>query len=86
MISADKKLIAVDFDAATITASAPRVLAQTRIVAAALTGFQYDVAPDSRFILNGLTNDAAPPTLMTGLGSRLRNRSNDFPPQIASLM
>ena len=40
-ISADKKLMAADFDAVTATASAPRVLAQTRIVGAALTGFQY---------------------------------------------
>ena len=40
-ITADKKLMAADFDSLTATASAPRVLAQTRIVGAALTGFQY---------------------------------------------
>jgi hypothetical protein len=71
-ISADKKLMAADFDAVTATASAPRVLAQTRIVGAALTGFQYDVAPDGRFIVNALTKEAPPLTLVTGWDARLR--------------
>ena len=71
-ISADKKLMAADFDPVTITASAPRMLAQTRIVGVALTGFQYDVAPDGRFIVNALSKDAAPLTLVTGWGSRLQ--------------
>jgi len=71
-ISADKKLMAADFDPATVHAGAPRVLAQTRIVAAALTGFQYDVAPDGRFIVNALTKDPAPLTLLTGWESKVR--------------
>ena len=71
-MSADKKLMTADFDSATATASAPRVLAQTRIVGAALTGFQYHVAPDGRFIVNALTKEAPPLTLVTGWDARLR--------------
>lgn len=71
-ISADKKLMAVDFDPAKTSVSATRVLAQTRIIASALTGFQYDVAPDGRFLVNSLNSDAAPLTLMTGWTDRLR--------------
>jgi hypothetical protein len=65
-ISAHKKLMAVDFDSLKTTVSAPRVLAQTRIIASALTGYQYDVAPDGRFLVNSLSSDAALLTLMTG--------------------
>jgi Tol biopolymer transport system component len=71
-ISADKKLMVVDFDPAKTSVSATRVLAQTRIIASALTGFQYDVAPDGRFLVNSLNSDAAPLTLMTGWTDRLR--------------
>jgi Tol biopolymer transport system component len=71
-ISADKKLMAVDFNPAQATISAARVIAQTRIVANALTGFQYDVAPDGRFLVNSFIGDAAPLTLMTGWTKRLQ--------------
>lgn len=71
-ISSDKKLIAVDFDPKMGIVGAPRVLAQTRIIASALTGFQYDVAPDGRFLVNSMDSDAAPLTLMTGWNKRLR--------------
>ena len=71
-ISADKKLMAVDFDPTNATVSAGRVLAQTRIIASSLTGFQYDVAPDGRFLVNSLNSDTAPLTLMTGWADRLR--------------
>jgi DNA-binding winged helix-turn-helix (wHTH) protein/Tol biopolymer transport system component len=71
-ISADKKLMCVDFDPATGTAGATRVLAQTRIVGASFVGHQYDIAPDGRFIMNVRTNDAAPLTLMSGWISSLR--------------
>jgi hypothetical protein len=70
-ITADKKLMAADFDPRTAAASAPRRVAQTRIIGAALTGFQYDVAPDGRFIVNSLGRDAAPLTLMSGFMSKL---------------
>ena len=70
-ISTDKKLMAVDFYPSKANVSATRVLAQTRIIASSLTGFQYDVAPDGRFLVNSLSSDAAPLTLMTGWLERL---------------
>jgi hypothetical protein len=66
--------MAVDFDSATAKASAPRVVSQTKIITSAFTGFQYDVAPDGRFIVNSLTNDAAPLTVMTGWTARLHRQ------------
>jgi hypothetical protein len=71
-ISADKKLMSVDFDPTIGTVGMTRTVAQTRIVGAALVGHQYDVAPDGRFIVNVRTNDAAPLTLMSGWASSLR--------------
>jgi DNA-binding winged helix-turn-helix (wHTH) protein/Tol biopolymer transport system component len=65
-ISADKKLMAVDFDPVAARAGTPRMVAQTRIIAASLVGFQYDVAPDGRFVVNTATGEAAPLTLLTG--------------------
>jgi hypothetical protein len=38
----------------------------TRIVATALAGFQYDVAPDGRFLINTLPTSTSPLTLLTG--------------------
>jgi len=70
-VSADKKLMAADFDPASGIAGSPRVLHQTRIVGAALVGFQYDVAPDGRFILNAASSEAAPLTLVSGWASLL---------------
>ncbi|MGH8237685.1 MAG: hypothetical protein ACREXP_11780 [Steroidobacteraceae bacterium] len=70
-ISADKKLMAADFDPVAATVGSPRLLAQTRIIGAAFVGHQYDVAPDGRFIVNVTTNDAAPLTLMSGWTSKL---------------
>jgi DNA-binding winged helix-turn-helix (wHTH) protein/Tol biopolymer transport system component len=71
-ITSDKKLMVVDFDSATAKVSASRLVAQTRIIASTFTGFQYDVAPDGRFLINALTKDAAPLTLMTGWAARLQ--------------
>lgn len=73
-VRSDKKLMVVDVDA-TGTASAPRVVAQTRIVGAALVGHQYDVAPDGRFVVNMLSEAAAPLTLMSGWEAALPRRS-----------
>lgn len=73
-ISPDKKLMAADFDPVAGTAGSARLLAQTRIVGAAFVGHQYDVAPDGRFVVSVLTNDAAPLTLMSGWTSRLGAR------------
>jgi hypothetical protein len=71
-ITSDKKLMAVDFDSATAKVSASRLVSQTRIIASSFTGFQYDVAPDGRFLVNTLTSDTAPLTLMTGWTARLQ--------------
>jgi DNA-binding winged helix-turn-helix (wHTH) protein/Tol biopolymer transport system component len=65
-VTSDKRLMAVDFDPVAPTASAPRLLFQTRIVAASRDGFQYDVAPDGRFLINSLPSSAPPLTLITG--------------------
>jgi DNA-binding winged helix-turn-helix (wHTH) protein/Tol biopolymer transport system component len=71
-ITSEKKLMAVDFDSTTAKVSAARMVSQTRIIASAFTGFQYDVAPDGRFLINTLTRDAAPLTVMTGWTGRLK--------------
>lgn len=71
-ITADKKLMAVEFDPKTIRAGVPRLIAQTRIVEAALVGLQYDVGPDGRFVVNSVTGEAAPLTLLSGWRSLLK--------------
>jgi len=71
-ISTDQKFMAVSFDPSYGTVSPAYVVAQTRIIASSLTGFQYDVAPDGRFLVNSLNSNAAPLTLTTGWASRLR--------------
>jgi hypothetical protein len=72
-IQPDKKLMEVEFDAEKGTASVPRVLFQTRIVAARLAFFQYDVASDGRFLINSFPSDsAAPLTLLTGWTALLK--------------
>src|SRR5215472_647361 len=66
-IQPDRKLMAGNFDPNTGTASAPRVLFQTRITAVSIASWQYAVAPDGRFLINSLpSNTAAPLTLLTG--------------------
>lgn len=72
-ISADKKLMAVEFDPITVRAGVPRLIAQTRIIEAALVGLQYDVAPDGRFVVNAVAGDAAPLTLLSGWRSLLKH-------------
>ena len=66
-VAPDKALMTVDFDPIAQAASAPRILFSTRIVAANLVSFQYDVAPDGRFLINSLSSDSRwPLTLITG--------------------
>ena len=65
-IARDKELMVVDFDPKTQTASPPRVLFRTRIVASQFAEFQFDVAPNGRFIVNSLTSAAPPLSLVTG--------------------
>jgi len=72
-ISPDKKLMAVAFDPVAVRAGVPRALSQTRIIEAAFVGHQYDVAPDGRFVVNAVTGEAAPLTLLSGWQSLLKH-------------
>jgi hypothetical protein len=71
-VTVEKELMAVDFDPLAATASAPRLLFHTRIVAAGRAGFQYDVAPDGRFLINSLRSDTPPLTLITSWNAALK--------------
>jgi len=65
-VAPDRKLMAVSFDPANGRAGRPRTVFHTRIVAPNLSGFQYDVAPDGRFLVNSLpSNSPSPLTLIT---------------------
>ncbi len=65
-IARDKKMMAVSFDPQKRTAGVPRVLFQTRIVSAQFVLFQFDVAPDGRFLINSFPSDhSSPLTLVT---------------------
>jgi serine/threonine protein kinase/Tol biopolymer transport system component len=71
----DRKLMAVSFDPQKKSAGKPRVLFQTRIVAPEFALFQYDVAPDGRFLINSLpSNTSSPLTLLTGWNALLQGR------------
>jgi hypothetical protein len=65
-IAPDKKMMAASFDPRHGSAGTPRVLFQTRIIGASYIGFQYDVAPDGRFLVNSLPSGSSPLTLITG--------------------
>ncbi len=72
-IQSDKKLMEVSFDPQKGSAGAPRVLFQTRIVAPGFVLFQYDVAPDGRFLINSFpANNSSPLTLLTGWTAQLK--------------
>ena len=72
-IQSDKKLMEVSFDPQKGSAGAPRVLFQTRIVAPSFVLFQYDVAPDGRFLINSFpSNNSSPLTLLTGWTAQLK--------------
>ena len=60
-IEPDRKLMAVSFDPEKKAASRPRVLFQTRIAVTQLSGWQYAVAPDGRFLINSLPSDHSSP-------------------------
>jgi Tol biopolymer transport system component/DNA-binding winged helix-turn-helix (wHTH) protein len=66
-IAPDRKLMAVSFNASKGTASVPRLIFQTRIIAPNLVSFQYDVAPDGRFLINSFPSGTSTPlTMITG--------------------
>ena len=67
--------MAVSFDSGKGSASAPYVLFQTRIVAPDFALFQYDVAPDGRFLINSFpASYSSPLTLLTGWHSLMKQR------------
>lgn len=74
-IAPDKKLMAVSFEPSSGRAGPPRELFQTRIVRVSLAGFQYDVAPNGRFLINSLPAGSPPLTLLVGIASLF----NDWP-------
>ena len=57
-IGPDRKLMAVAFVPEKNTAGAPRTLFQTHIVGPSFVLFQYDRAPDGRFLINSLNPDS----------------------------
>ena len=72
-VTPDRKLMSVRFDPQTQSASAPEPLFQTRIVTPNFALFQYDVAPDGRFVINSLPpSGAGPITLLVNWLGELR--------------
>jgi eukaryotic-like serine/threonine-protein kinase len=72
-VQPDRKLMAVGFDPGKGSATVPRVLFQTRIVAPIFSAFQYDVSPDGRFLINSFpSNSSSPLTLLTGWTALLK--------------
>jgi DNA-binding winged helix-turn-helix (wHTH) protein len=72
-IAPDKKLMTVSFDPCSGRAGPPRELFQTRIVRVSLAGFQYDVAPYGRFLINSLPAGSPPLTLLAGCNSLFKD-------------
>jgi serine/threonine protein kinase len=69
-VAPDRKLMAVAFDSQKGAGGTPRALFQTHIVAPNFVNFQYDVAPDGRFLINSLNPDS-PLTLFANWPSLL---------------
>jgi len=57
-IAPDRKLMAAAFDPSQGVATAPRALFQTHIVGPTFVLFQWDLAPDGRFLINSLNPDS----------------------------
>ncbi|MBV9443260.1 MAG: PD40 domain-containing protein [Acidobacteriaceae bacterium] len=75
-IAPNRKLMAVEFDARTASASAPHVLFQTRITAPNFADTQYSVSRDGRFLINSFpANASSPLTLITGWTSEVNSRA-----------
>jgi len=74
-IAPDRKLMSISFDSRRRSASTPRVLFQTRIVAPDFALLQYDVAPDGHFLINSFPSSSSSPlTLLTNWNARPRAR------------
>jgi hypothetical protein len=62
----------VQFDPLAKSASAPRVLFQTRIIAPNFSDTQYAVSRDDHFLINSFpANSSTPLTLITGWTSQI---------------
>jgi serine/threonine protein kinase len=72
-IAPDRKLMSVVFDEEKKSASAPRVLFQTRIIAPTFVSTQYDVTPDGKFVINSLaSNNSSPLTMLVNWPAELK--------------
>jgi Tol biopolymer transport system component len=66
-IAPDRKLMMIEFDSQKRTASTPRVLFQSRIIAPSFSDTQYAVSRDDHFLINSFpANSSSPLTLITG--------------------
>jgi Tol biopolymer transport system component len=66
-VAPDRKLMMVEFDPRAKSASAPRVLFQSRIIAPNFSDTQYAVSRDDHFLINSFpANNSSPLTLITG--------------------
>jgi eukaryotic-like serine/threonine-protein kinase len=63
-IAPDKMLMGASFDSQSGRAGPPHGLFRTRIVGNSLVAWQYDVAPDGRFLINSLPAGSPPLTLL----------------------
>jgi Tol biopolymer transport system component len=74
-IAPDRKLMMVDFDPQTKSATAPHVVFQTRIIAPNFTDTQYAVSADGHFLIRSFpTNADSPLTLVAGWTAELKNQ------------
>lgn len=63
----DRKLMSATFDPVHAVAGEVKVVFQTRIIAPNLASFQYDVAPDGRFLINSFpSTNSSPLTVIIG--------------------
>ena len=66
-IAPDRKLMSATFDPVHAVTGELHVVFQTRIIAPNLASFQYDVAPDGRFLINSFPfTNSSPITVITG--------------------
>ena len=66
-VAPDRKLMMVEFDPRAKSATAPRVLFQSRIISPSFSDTQYAVSRDDHFLINSFpANSSSPLTVITG--------------------